>query len=145
MTAYRVVLWLLGVGAVVFVGAAGATVYQVLAPQQPRLATAVAPAPLADAAPVATAMAEPQPVAPPAPPSAPQAAVPPAGNPVARPPAKPVVVARPPIHRPAVATLAPPIPAWRFGGYPRPAAVYVYPRYYTAYAGYRPYAYYRVY
>ena len=144
MTAYRLVLWLLGIGAVVFVSAAGATVYQVLSPPHARVATAVTPGPLPDAtptAPVATAMAEPQPVVPaiaPAapPPSAPQAARRPAGS---------VVVARPPIHRPASATVARQIPAWRFGGYPPPAATYVYPGYYATYAGYRPYAYYRVY
>ena len=64
MTAYKLVLWLLGVGAVIFVGAAGATVYQVLSPQHALVATAITPGPLPDAtltAPVVTAVAEPQP------------------------------------------------------------------------------------
>jgi hypothetical protein len=153
MALHRLLLWFLGVGAVVFVGAAGATVYQVLAPRHARVAAVDTPGPLPDAtpsAPVVTAVAEPRPVAPAtaptAPPgSAPQAALPPSGKPAAR----PVVAARQPIHRPArlaIVMVQRPIPRYP----PPPAVTYAYPGYayyagYPAYGYYRPYAYYRVY
>jgi hypothetical protein len=157
MTLQRLVLWFLGVSAVVFVGAAGATVYQVLSPRPAPVATAVTAGPATPTAPVATAAAEPQPVVPataPAapPPSAPRAAValpgrashP--GKPAATRSAGSVAAAPHPIHRPASATAARQIPTYRPGGYPPAAAIHGYPGHYAYYAGYRPYAYYyRVY
>jgi hypothetical protein len=155
MALHRLLLWFLGVGAVVFVGAAGATVYQVLSPGHAGVAMDVAAGPLPDAtpaAPVVTAVAEPQPVVPAAaptapPPSAPQAAAPgrapQAGRPAARRPAGSVVAARHPIHPPArvaVVMVRRPVPT-----YPAPRAVaYAYPGY-AAYAGYPAYGYYRPY
>jgi hypothetical protein len=157
MTWRGLMLWCFGVSTVLFVGATGATIYQVISPQHARTVTSIVPPSSPDAtatAPVATALAEPQPVVPAAtfaPP--PSSRVPPLSAPLARtattpdgaahpgmPVIKrltaPVVAARHPIHlpaRPATATAQRLVPSYP----PPPATAYGYPRY-VYYAGYPP-------
>ena len=173
MTLHKLMLWFLGLSAVVFVGATGATVYQVLSPRQAGVASAVAPEPFPGVTPTAPATivaAEPLPVEPATTPAvaplAQPATVPdrasPPGRPVAKRSARPVVAARHPVvrpYQPAAATAQRQVPSYRPGGYvapwqptavyrlPPPASYYGYPGYvgYRPYTAYRTYAYYPAY